>query len=104
MGGQALKDAELARVSKKDALISDAALDAVFDTWAWGASIATPDKVARTLVGYKKADGSVDLGGFIGSAIGGRSATLFAALTFVVIQIVAYGTLFVVPAVRFFSE
>ena len=44
IGGEELKNAEMARISKKDALIGDAALDAVFDSWAWGASIATPDK------------------------------------------------------------
>jgi hypothetical protein len=105
LGGQALKDAELARVSKKDALISDAALDAVFDTWAWGASIATPDKVEATLKVYQKADANeVSLNDFIGAAIRGRSATGFAALFFVVIQYVAFGALFVGPTLRYLFD
>ncbi len=35
VGGEELKRAEEKRVSKKDAVIGDAALDAVFDSWAW---------------------------------------------------------------------
>lgn len=35
VGGEELKRAEERRVSKKDAVIGDAALDAVFDSWAW---------------------------------------------------------------------
>jgi hypothetical protein len=49
VGGEELKAAEGSRVSKQGAAISDAALDAVFDSWAWEASIAIPDKVGNTL-------------------------------------------------------
>lgn len=35
VGGEELKRAEEKRISKKDAIIGDAALDAVFDSWAW---------------------------------------------------------------------
>jgi len=49
IGGEELKVAEVKRISKQDALIGDASLDAVFDSWSWGASIATPDKVTDTL-------------------------------------------------------
>jgi len=94
----------LARVSKKDVLIGDAALDAVFDSWAWGASIATPDKVDRTLRIFTKGPSEVDLGAFVGAAIRGRSATGIAALTFILIQLTVYGTLFVAPALRFFFD
>ena len=36
IGGEDLKKAEEGRIKKNGALIGDAALDAVFDTWAWG--------------------------------------------------------------------
>jgi len=107
VGGQALKEEYLTAVSKKDVLIPDVALDAVFDSWAWGASIATPDKVQKTLSIIKNGGGRsnvVDLGAFTGAAIRGRSATGFAALTFILIQVTAYGALFVAPALRFFFD
>lgn len=85
-------------------MIGDAALDAVFDTWAWGASIATPDKVSATLKLFKKSPSEVDLGAFVGAAVRGRSATGIAALTFIVIQITVYGSLFVAPALRFLFD
>lgn len=94
----------MSRVSKKDAVIGDAALDAVFDSWAWGASIATPDKVESTLKMYKPSPSELDLGAFVGAAIRGRSTTGFAALFFVVIQVVAFGTIFVAPALRYFFD
>jgi len=104
IGGEDLKAAALPSISKKDPLIGDAALDAVFDTWAWGASIATPDKVSATLKLFKKSPSEVDLGAFVGAAVRGRSATGIAALTFIVIQITVYGSLFVAPALRFFFD
>lgn len=107
VGGEALKEAELGRISKKDALISDAALDAVFDSWSWGAAIATPDKVQQTLAIYKNKNGvvgSLDLNEFIGAAIRGRSTTAFAAAFFVLIQFLAYTSLFIAPAMRFFFD
>jgi hypothetical protein len=104
VGGENLKEAELARISRSEAVIGDAALDAVFDSWAWGASIATPDKVGNTLKIFKPSASEVDLGAFIGAAVRGRSATGIAALSFVVIQLVAYGTLFVGPGLKFFFD
>lgn len=104
IGGEELKALAEARISKKDALIGDAALDAVFDTWAWGASIATPDKVARTLQLFKKSPSEIDVAAFVGAAVRGRSATGFAALTFIVIQMTVYGALFVAPALRFLFD
>jgi hypothetical protein len=104
VGGQELKAAEMARISKKDALIGDSALDAVFDSWAWGASIATPDKVGNTLNIFKPNPSEVDLDAFVSAAIRGRSTTGFAALTFIVIQLVVFGALFVGPALRMFFD
>lgn len=104
LGGEELKAAALAKVSKKDVLIGDAALDAVFDTWAWGASIATPDKVERTLRLFKQGKSDIDLGSFVGAAVRGRSATGIAALTFILIQVTVYGSLFVAPALRFLFD
>jgi hypothetical protein len=104
IGGQELKDAEMVRIAKKDAAIGDAALDAVFDTWAWGASVATPDKVETTLNICKPSALEVDLDAFVGAAVRGRGATGFAALSFVVIQVVAYGAIFIAPALRFFFD
>jgi hypothetical protein len=104
VGGQELKAAEMARISKKDALIGDSALDAVFDSWAWGASVATPDKVGNTLNIFKPNPSEVDLGAFVSAAIRGRSTTGLAALTFIVIQLVVFGALFVGPALRMFFD
>jgi len=101
LGGKDLEMAEKKRVSQKNAVIGDAALDAVFDSWAWGASIATPDKVAKTLEEYSYENGkSVDLGSFVGAAARGRAVTGIGALSFIVIQAVAYGALFVAPLLR----
>jgi hypothetical protein len=104
VGGQELKAAEMARISKKDALIGDSALDAVFDSWAWGASVATPDKVGNTLNIFKPNPSEVDLGAFVSAAIRGRSTTGLVALTFIVIQLVVFGALFVGPALRMFFD
>jgi len=103
VGGEDLKQAEEKRIKKNGADISDAALDAVFDTWAWGASIATPDKVQSTLSGYRQGD-TFDLGSFERAAIGGRAVTGLAILFFIVIQVVAFGTLFIGPALREFAS
>lgn len=103
LGGEDLKKAELPRVSKPGALIGDAALDAVFDTWAWGSSVATPDKVTTQLNDWRRGD-SLDVNKFAGAATRGRAVTVAAAVTFVVIQIIAYGSLFVAPALRVFLD
>lgn len=100
LGGRELEQEEGKRVKKAGAVIGDAALDAVFDSWAWGASVATPDKVEATLAVYKKSDGSIDLNDFIGAAVRGRAVTGFAALTFVFIQVIAYSCLFIAPLLR----
>jgi hypothetical protein len=75
VGGNDLKQAELSRVSKPNVQIGDAALDAVFDSWAWGASIATPDKVENTLKLFKQTPTELDLDAFVGAAIRGREYT-----------------------------
>jgi hypothetical protein len=72
VGGEQLKQAELSRISKPNALIGDAALDAVFDSWAWGASIATPDKVENTLKLFQPSPTELDLDAFVAAAIRGR--------------------------------
>eukprot|EP00536_Pseudo-nitzschia_multiseries_P005632 jgi/Psemu1/238687/estExt_Genewise1.C_1080035 len=99
VGGEELKQAEEKRIAKKDAIIGDAALDAVFDSWTGGASVATPDKVEKVLSKVKPTPGKneVDLNAFVDAAVLGRANTAFAALTFIVIQIIAFGALFVRP-------
>ena len=104
VGGAELQAAEEARIKKNDVQISDAALDAVFDSWAWGASIATPDKVANTLRIYKTPDNEVDLGAFVGAALRGRSTTGLAALSFVVIQLAAFVPLFIAPTLKYLFD
>lgn len=104
IGGKELENAEKKRISQKNVVIGDAALDAVFDTWAWGASVATPDKVEQTLNLYRKDTKSLDLGEFVNSAARGRAVTGLGAFTFVFIQVIAYGTLFVAPALRVFFD
>jgi hypothetical protein len=103
IGGFELEKAEKGRISKSNPKIGDAALDAVFDTWAWGASIATPDKVETTLALYKNGN-SFNIDEFVGAAIRGRAVTGLGALTFIVIQVVAYGTLFIAPFLRVFFD
>lgn len=100
VGGEELKRAEEKRVAKKDALIGDAALDAVFDSWTGGGSVVTPDKVEAGLLKVKPSGNDVDLNAFVGTAVGGRANTAFAALTFVVIQIIVFASLFVGPLVQ----
>lgn len=65
-----------------------------------GASVATPDKVERTLSKVKPGKNEVDLNAFVGAAVGGRANTAFAAFSFVVIQIFVYGTLFIRPLIN----
>jgi hypothetical protein len=104
VGGEELKRAEEGRISKTGASIGDAALDAVWDTWAWGASIATPDKVDRLLKGYRPNGEVLDVNKFVNSAVAGRSVTALAALTFIVIQLVVYTSLFIAPFLRVFCD
>lgn len=102
VGGEELKKVEEKRIAKKDALIGDAALDAVFDSWTGGASIATPDKVEKSLSKVKPVPGKneIDLKAFVGAAVAGRANTAFAALTFIVIQIIVFGSLFIRPLIQ----
>ncbi|GMH52379.1 hypothetical protein TrST_g6586 [Triparma strigata] len=89
--------------SKMNSLpIPDNALDVVFDTWAWGASIATPDKVERELGKWRRE--GFDLKEFEASAVKGRSVTGLAIVSFIVIQVAAYGVLFVAPFLREFCN
>jgi hypothetical protein len=64
-------------------------------------AIVMPDKAVDTLNIFKLNPLEVGLGAFVSTAIRGRSKTGFAALTFIVI---AFGTLFVGPALRIFSD
>ncbi len=100
IGGNELRDTELKRISSNKVVIPDAALDAVFDTWAWGASIATPDKVENQLRSWRKTPSTFDLGAFQAAAVGGRSITGLAIITFVVLQVSAFGVLFIAPFLR----
>lgn len=109
VGGEELKSAEESRISRPDAIIGDAAIDAVFDSWSWGASIATPDKVANTLKLIKpnaggkinnQSNNEIDLDAFVSAAIRGRSNTLVAAAIFVVIQLVVLCVIVVGPLVE----
>jgi len=100
VGGKELEKEEGKRIGKVGVVIGDAALDAVFDSWAWGSSVATPDKVETTLALYKNSDGAFDVDEFIGAAARGRAVTGFAALTFIFIQVIAYCSLFIAPLLR----
>lgn len=102
VGGEELKRSEEKRIAKKDAVIGDAALDAVFDSWTGGASVATPDKVLSVLGKVKPTPGKneVDLDAFVQAAVLGRANTAFAAATFVAIQLIAFGVLFVRPLIE----
>eukprot|EP00546_Thalassionema_frauenfeldii_P006605 CAMPEP_0178910946 /NCGR_PEP_ID=MMETSP0786-20121207/9389_1 /TAXON_ID=186022 /ORGANISM="Thalassionema frauenfeldii, Strain CCMP 1798" /LENGTH=345 /DNA_ID=CAMNT_0020583273 /DNA_START=64 /DNA_END=1101 /DNA_ORIENTATION=- len=104
VGGEELKRAEEKRISKTGALIGDAALDAVWDTWAWGASVTTPDKVDATLKNYHSTADTFKLGDFTSAAIRGRSITGLSAVTFIAIQVIVYGALFVAPALRQYAN
>lgn len=48
----------------------------------------------------KRTKTEVDLNAFAGAAVAGRANTAFAALTFVVIQIIAFGAIFVGPLIQ----
>jgi hypothetical protein len=74
------------------------------ETLTRGASIATPDKVDNTLALFKPTPTEVDLDAFVAAAIRGRSNTAFAAFTFIAIQLLAFGTLFVRPALEMFLD
>ena len=104
MGGEELQSAEMARISKPNAEIGDAALDAVFDSWAWGASVATPDKVAKTLNLYRPNANEASINDFVSAALRGRSATGFAAFTFILIQLLAFTSLFIGPVLKTFFD
>jgi hypothetical protein len=65
-----------------------------------GGSVVTPDKVEAGLLKVKPSGNDVDLNAFVGTAVGGRANTAFAALTFVVIQIIVFASLFVGPLVQ----
>ena len=117
VGGSELKQAEEKRISKRGAVIADAALDVVFDSWSWGASIATPDKVQSTIrLFYDNGDDSegnnskgnrntspavLDLDSFVNAAVRGRSNTAIAAVTFITIQVIALGSLFLKPLLSY---
>lgn len=103
VGGRELEQAEKGRISKSGALIGDAALDAVFDSWAWGASVGTQDKVEATLAQYKNGN-SFDVNEFTAAAARGRAVTGLGALSFIVIQATAYGSLFIAPFLRVFFD
>lgn len=102
VGGEELRAEGEGRISKYGASIGDAALDAVFDTWAWGASVATPDKVESQLKMWRESPDSFRVGKFTGAVIRGRSVTGIGIVTFIVIQVIAYGTLFIAPFLRVF--
>ena len=104
IGGAALQKAEEGRIQRQGALIGDAALDAVWDTWAWGSSIGTPDKVMTQLRNYHPTPRELNVNNLVSAVLFGRSLTGLAALTFVVIQVVAYGALFVGPFLRTFAD
>ena len=65
-----------------------------------GASVATPDKVEAVLTKIKLNKNEFDLNAFAGAAVLGRANTAFAALTFVTIQVVVLGTIFVNPLIE----
>jgi hypothetical protein len=102
IGGDELRGTELPRVKSSGADIPDAALDAVFDTWAWGASVATPDKVGNCLGRWRPDKDTFDLDAFQRDAVAGRAVTGLAIVAFIVIQVSAYGVLFVAPFLREF--
>jgi len=99
IGGAELEKAEKGRISKNGAMIGDAALDAVFDSWAWGASVATQDKVEATLAQFQRGN-SLNIGEFSAAAARGRAVTGIGALSFILIQLTAYGSLFIAPFLR----
>lgn len=104
IGGEDLKKQEERRISQQGYMISDAALDAVWDTWSGGSGIATPDKVGGALDAYRPDEKTFDVGTFSRSAILGKSVTFLAALTFIAIQVLAFGSLFFGPFLRTFLD
>lgn len=68
-----------------------------------GASIATPDKVEAALKKFKPGRTEVDLDAFVQAAVMGRANTAIAAATFVLIQILVFGSLFLQPLVKSFT-
>jgi hypothetical protein len=62
--------------------------------------VATPDKVENTLKLFKPSPNELDLDAFVAAAIRGRSQTAIAAFTFIVIQILVFGSLFINPAIN----
>lgn len=60
-------------------------------------------KVAKQLASWRTDTGSFNQVGFTAAAVSGRALIGIAALSFVIIQVVAYGTLFIAPALRVFA-
>ena len=104
VGGVELEKQASKLISSSNYAIPDAALDAVFDTWAWGSGIATPDKVAIQLSSWRKDKTLFDVDKFASAAVAGRSVTGAAIVTFILIQLIAYGVLFIAPALRVFFD
>lgn len=104
VGGSELEKEFLRTISNKNYEIPDAALDAVFDTWAWGSGIATPDKVKSQLSSWRINTSTFDVSKFSSAAVAGRSVTGAAIVTFILIQVIAYGALFIAPALRVFFD
>ena len=104
VGGEELKKAEEKRIAKKGYMISDAALDAVWDTWSGGSGIATPDKVGGALRAYRPNANEFDVNTFSARVIQGKSTIFAASLTFILIQVLAISTLFLGPFLRTFFD
>jgi hypothetical protein len=105
MGGIELKAGEMAQISQQDVLIGDAVLDAIFNSWAWGPNIAMLDKVEDTLNICKLNKLEVDMDAFVSAALPFRDTQQQdPPLTFITIQLVFFGTLFVEPAIRFLKK
>mmetsp|Transcript_19949 Transcript_19949/g.29703 ORF Transcript_19949/g.29703 Transcript_19949/m.29703 type:complete len:313 (-) Transcript_19949:153-1091(-) len=103
VGGAELEKALGKQVGAANYPIPDSALDAVFDTWAWGSGIATPDKVETQLKNWRVGKG-FDVAKFSKAAVSGRSVTGLAIVTFIVIQVTVYGALFIAPLLRVFFD
>jgi len=104
IGGEDFKREQEKRISQKGYMISDAALDAVWDTWSGGSGISTPDKVAGALRSYRKSSTEFDVNSFAVSVVLGKSVVVLAAITFIFIQVIALGTLFIAPTLRIFFD
>lgn len=81
-------------------------MDIVFDSWAWGSGIATPDKVESQLKSWRNVNNKLvfDVQKFASAAVAGRSVTGAAILTFILIQVIVFGALFIAPALRVFFD